>query len=369
MLKNFYIFNFEKDASESPARFFLVVYSVTLFLTLVAIFLPAFISLPNIFRGNIAAIDYSGLINGAPDKNWYLAHDFKGNLDHDVIYYNLEKSIENIKKAEILILGNSRVQFGFHHKTLESFEARYGFKFFNMGLGNSEYYLFPLLILEKYNLCPKMVIVNSETFDGKLSPVAENTISQGKFQRGLTFLMRSSFYKTILVLHSNIPEPIRGLLLPTLRSIYGKVMYRSLITGVWSGPYVSPKFFKLKPIKNTIENDCKTESQILENAKRFKDELDKRGIQIVLTLIPHNTSRRNVAEKIASHIQVPFIFVDSDDMSTWDGSHLTEESAKHFTEEFLAKLEKSETFLILVSENPNRIIPSNAVTQVFLNSR
>ncbi|HVP77056.1 MAG TPA: hypothetical protein VMV04_04110 [Thermodesulfobacteriota bacterium] len=352
MSKNSCTFNFEKDGSESPARFFLVVYSVALFLTLGAIFLPALVSLPNIFRGEFGAIDYSKFINGAPDERWYLAHDFKGDLEHDVLYYNFEKSIENIRKTDILILGSSRVQFGFHYKTLESFEVRYGVKFFNMGLGYWEGYLFPLLVMEKYNLNPKMVIVNAEAFSGELTPVAEHIIAQGKFRRGLTFLIRSSFYKDILVLHSYVPEPVRGLLLLTLRSVYDRVWYRSRTTGMWFKPYASPRFSKSKRIKNTVENDCKIESQVLENARRFKDEMDKRGTQIVLTLVPHDASRRNVAEKIAAHIQVPFIFVDWDDMSTYDGSHLTEESAQHFTERVLRGIENSPPLFNLIVKTP-----------------
>jgi hypothetical protein len=350
MSKNFCIFNFEKDAGESPARLFLVVYSVTLFLTFVAIFLPAFISLPNIFRGKFAGIDYSELVNGAPNEHCYLSHDFKGDLGHDVLYYNFEKSIENIRKADILILGSSRVQFGFHYKTLESFEGRYGVRFFNMGLSNWECYLFPLLVMEKHNLNPKMVIVNAEAFNGKLTPVAEHIIAQGKFQRGLTFLIRSSFHKSILVLHSHIPEPIRGLLLEALRNVYDKVWYCSRLTGVWFKPYVSQRSSKPKRIKNTIENDCETGPQVFENARRFKNEMDKRGTQIVLTLVPHDASCRNVAEKIAAHIRVPFIFVDGDDMSTSDGSHLTEESAKHFTEEVLQEIENSATLFHLIAK-------------------
>ena len=131
-------------------------------------------------------------------------------------------------------------------------------------------------------------------------------------------------------------------------------MYRSRITGVWFIPSPSRWFFTSTPIKNTIENDCKLEPQVLENAVRFKHEMAKRGTQIVLTLVPHNSSCRNIAEKIAAHIQVPTIFVDWDGMSTRDDSHLIEESAKRFTEEFLRKLEKSETFLNLVSETPTK---------------
>jgi hypothetical protein len=315
--------------------------------------LPAFLSLPTLTWGDLDAINYAGLINSPPDNDWYLASDFKGLLDHDVLYYNFGKSIENAKKADILFLGNSRVQLGLDRDLLQSFAKRHCLNYFNMALGNFESYQFSLMIIRKYDLRPKVIIISAEDFTGNLSDLAQDVISHGKLQSALFFFLRNAIYKDILVLHSYAPRWIRETSSATLKEhVYNPVVYRSRVTGEW---FRRPSSRKSTPITNKNEWDCgaRINGKAFDNAKRFKGEMSERGTQVVLTLVPHNDSCQKSAEQLAKHIGVLMIGVDWHGLSTTDGSHLTKESSQRFTEEFLRKFETSECFLDLIyKKNP-----------------
>jgi hypothetical protein len=347
MLKNFSTSSSSQIKNKSSAKLYLVVYVSTLLFVFIATLLPAFLSLPSLTWRDLDAINYGGLINSPPDSDWYLASDFKGPLDHDVLYYNFGKSIENAKKADILFLGNSRVQLGLDRGLLESFAKRNCLNYFNMAFANVESYQFPLMIIRKYDLRPKVIIINAEDFTGSLSFLAQDVISQGRLQSVLLFFLRNATYKDILVLHSYAPRWIRETFSATLKEhVYKHVVYRSRVTGQWSRPASR----KSIPITNKNESDCEAgiKEKTFDNAKRFKEEMSKRGTRVVLTLVPHNYSSQNCAEQLAKHIGALMIGVDWHGLSTVDLSHLTKESSQRFTEEFLRKFETSECFLDLI---------------------
>jgi hypothetical protein len=275
-------------------------------------------------------------------------------LDHDVLYHNFGKSIENAKKADILFLGNSRVQLGLDRDLLQSFAKRYRLNYFNMAFANIGSYEFPLMIIRKYNLRPRVIIVNAEDFTGNLDSdyLALYVISQGRLHSALLLFLRSAIYKDILVLHSYAPRWIREMSSATLKKhVYNRVIYRSRVTGEWFRAPSSPMPI---PITNKNESECKDriKGEAFANAKRLKEEISERGAQVVLTLVPHNHSCQKGAEQLAKHIGAPMIGVDWHGLSTIDGSHLTKESSQRFTEEFLRKFETSECFLDMISKKP-----------------
>lgn len=336
-----------------PTRSFWLAYFITLSLIFILPLSSGFFFLPSLTWKDLDRINYDESIHSPPDNNWYLASDFKGNLDYDVIYYNFGKSIENANKADIIILGNSRILSAFDESILKYYGNHYGLKFFNMGFGHIESYKFPYTIIKKYDLRPKIVIINAEDFRDDFSNIAMHVISQGKPRRALSFFVRSSIYKDILIFHSYSPKWIQPILEKLLRkNIYNKITYRSRITGALLIPPISRKSI---PIINRYENNCDVEVKALDIAKRFKDEMLQRGTQIVITLPPHNNSCRKAAEKIAEYIGVPLIYVDWRGLNTFDGSHLTVESGQRFTEEFLKKFENSETFLNAISKKPKKL--------------
>src|SRR5262245_45845583 len=101
-----------------------------------------------------------------PDPSWYLAFDGGPQLDDYVLYYGLGASIAHARDADILILGNSRVQFAFPDDALRAFEATHGVTIFSLGFGYVEGYSLPLDIIRKFDLRPKLVLVNVDHFFG-----------------------------------------------------------------------------------------------------------------------------------------------------------------------------------------------------------
>ena len=99
-----------------------------------------------------------------PD-DWYVAYDEFG-LDHYILYYGLDESIERARRADVLVVGNSQVGYAFPKNMLSRSDLETGFTFYNLGFGYDERSAFILALIEKHDLRPKFVIANATLVDG-----------------------------------------------------------------------------------------------------------------------------------------------------------------------------------------------------------
>ena len=107
-----------------------------------------------------------------PTGSWYLdSRPWEQAYSHSVLYFGLGRSIESARRADILMLGNSRMLFAFPSDVLTPALAAHGLKAFNLGFQHSEFNVFPERVLERNDLRPRVVIVNEdEFFMGSMSP-------------------------------------------------------------------------------------------------------------------------------------------------------------------------------------------------------
>src|SRR5882762_4419996 len=75
-----------------------------------------------------------------------------GNYDHGASYYDLEpEAVENLKKADVLLLGNSRSQFVFSSEATGDFFVKRGMRYFLLGFGYGEMSDLPLALIRRYH--------------------------------------------------------------------------------------------------------------------------------------------------------------------------------------------------------------------------
>ncbi len=304
-----------------------------------------------VFDG-LDGITYAGLKKSPPDNDWYLAYNYTGTLDHGVIYWNIGSSIKNLEKADVVILGNSRVLIGFDWHTLEVFGKKHGIRFFNLGFGWSEPYIYPMMILERYNIHPKIVIISADTgfgrfFTDKLSPTAKRTIKDGKIKTAMSYFSRSVSWRYLLLRSTYLPDRLNKILpdLPVDVDDDYRTFYRSRVSGGW---YLGLIPATNKPINNPSEFDCAPTDEELAHADKLLAQLNQMGATPLLTITPYTQSCLAGAELVAERMKSRFIKIESKGYNTWDGDHMTPESARRFTEEFLRQFERSDLFLNLV---------------------
>src|ERR1700730_12863032 len=108
-----------------------------------------------------------------PSADWYLAY-FNGDVEHFAIYNDLDGAAEALKHADVLFLGDSRMQYAFRDRAvLHQFFSSRHLSYFILAFGYGEGRDFPEAIIRKFDLHPKWVILNDDPFFGNpTSPVA-----------------------------------------------------------------------------------------------------------------------------------------------------------------------------------------------------
>lgn len=271
----------------------------------------------------------------AADDSYYVAHDRGGHIDHHVIYHAIDRtSHDRLTSAEVLLLGNSRLMFAFERPALRGFFSQTGLSYFVMGFGHNEHNEFPEAIIERFDLRPRLVIVNADRFFvAGQSPWAVRVRADSRFDAWKRFHETEASHAVRRVVHRVVPH------VPDLAGRQREfIAYRSRLDGTW---WVSNRFEGLAGAFDA--EDDGEETLLLEHeiaaARAFRDAMAARGAQLVLTFVPTPRASRTRAMRMSEILGVPLVAPRLDDLATVDGSHLTRESAARFSEAFFAELE------------------------------
>lgn len=270
----------------------------------------------------------------AASDAYYLAHDRGGHVDHHVLYHGTDpEATQNLRTSDVLLLGNSRLMFAFRRPDLRGFFPRHGLTYYVLGFGHREHDAFPRAIIRRYDLRPKLVIVNADRFFlGDQSPWADRVIDDSWFDAQKLWFEAETAHVVRRALHRWVPH------VPDL--VEGErefIAYRSRMDGTW---LVANKFSGLGARMAADDGRPATpDEQKLRRAREFRQEVEARGGRLVLCLVPTPTASRSTAEWLARELGVPLIAPEPEGLRTYDGSHLTPESAATFARAFFAELD------------------------------
>lgn len=275
-------------------------------------------------------------------QDWYMAYDAFG-LDHYVLYHGLGESIRHTPKADVLIVGNSQVGYGFPKSALEHGKLKTGLSFYNLGFGYAETSKFIIALIEKHDLRPKFVIANVPSGDGffkrHASEFGQKVMEASRweawktvFEWSLTWRIRNSG------LNERLPN-WRALQPPGRISVPRFIYCRSISTGSWAAfrERQSPKPVGALPIDAAGEAPT-VDNETLSIALEFKRALAARGANLILTQVPsrHHLPQQSEVIALAAVLDVPFIGPVVDGLVTRDGGHLNDESADRFGTQLVA---------------------------------
>lgn len=270
----------------------------------------------------------------APASSYYLAHDRGGHVDHHVLYHGADRrALENLRRADVLLLGNSRLMFAFRRPDLRAFFPRHGLTYYVLGFGHREHDAFPRAIIRRFDLRPRLVIVNADRFFlGDQSPWADRVVDDSWFDAQKLWFEAEAAHVVRRAVHRWLPH------VPDLGDGEREfIAYRSREDGTW---LVANAFAGLGGRMASDDGRPATpDANKLARARAFKQEVEARGGRLVLGLVPAPTASRATAEWLARELDVPLIAPDPEGLRTHDGSHLTPESASSFAGAFFAELE------------------------------
>ena len=109
------------------------------------------------------------------DRDHYLAGDIGGQVDHHVLFFGLDPDAHaRLRTADVLFVGNSRLMFALRPVVLRPAFGALGQSYYALGFGFREADRFPLAIIRRFDLRPRVVVVNADGFfGGGLSAWAE----------------------------------------------------------------------------------------------------------------------------------------------------------------------------------------------------
>jgi hypothetical protein len=273
-----------------------------------------------------------------PYADHYLANDVAGHVDHHVIYFGLdEEVVANLRAAEVLFLGNSRLMFALRPDVLRPFYDGDAVPYYVMGFGFREADRFPLAIIRALDLRPRLVVVNADGFfGGGLSPWAEVVVRDTPFAARKLQFEAEAAHEARRVVHQVVPNWLRLFGLPGLGLRRSFIAYRSRVDGTWE---ISPWADGTDAfVAGTLEGLALGRGEVAA-ARAFKAELDARGSALVLTRVPTPEPMPGAGPaRFAALLGVPLVTADVPALTSHDHSHLSEGSAHDWSRAFVRAL-------------------------------
>lgn len=272
-----------------------------------------------------------------PDRDYYLANDIGGHVDHHVLYFGLDEEVlTRMRAADVLFLGNSRLMFGLRPEVLRpAFEAL-GLTYYVMGFGFREADRFPLAIVRKFDLRPRVVVVNADGFfGGGISPWAEQVMRDTPFAARKWQWEAEIAHEVRRVVQVVFPHWPSFLGRPGLGLAKGFTAYRSRRDGTWAlTPWPAGVPFEPAPLRGPGVGRGEAAA-----AREVQAEFAARGSRLLLTRVPTPVGMPGAGpEEMAELLQAPLLAADVTAPSSADHSHLDEASAHDWSLSIMAAL-------------------------------
>lgn len=283
--------------------------------------------------------DHFGAITLAGDDQWYANYFIKEQQiqDTDIFYHGIGRSIANLRQADVVLLGTSRVVFGMDWRTADDFARKHGVKLFNLSFAGVLNNDFTRRLITKWDIHPRLWVVDIYAdalgnFEGSFfNPTAPagfeaHTMAEaGLLEAYANVVSRDLRWRTRMLF--GLEEP---------------ASYRSDRTGNWYLDKWPNRLRTDMPKIEAAKADCPVPPEEAAAARNFSMSI--KGT-IILTQIPSKFACNRRAEQIASALEAPLFAPDPQEFSSTDGgSHLDGPSSARYTREFLDWMAQTSTF-------------------------
>src|SRR5262245_17342777 len=255
----------------------------------------------------------------------YLAYCNAANYadyDHGAFWFDFEPDVvASAAHAQVLFIGNSRMQFGLSTQPLADWFSTAGISYFLMGFGYNGNYLFEGPLVDKLKPAAKFYVINLDLFfDPFETPPAQAVLHDGGARARYA---QKQFWQ-------HLHKPVCS----SWPSLCGNDVsfFRSRSTGAWA---VTGEDFPDQPVSYNEQPDQELVTTYVHTGREFVHRLPVARECIVLTSVPTVNSGLGSARTVASELGLPFVAPELSHLNTFDGSHLAEPSAARWSAAFL----------------------------------
>jgi hypothetical protein len=258
----------------------------------------------------------------------YLAYCGGGNYadyEHGAFFYDLEPpALDYARNADVLVLGNSRIQIALSNDTTDDWFKRASARYYLLGFSYNEDIVFFQELLRRMNPRSSVYIINVDDFFERRETAFAKTILHDPDALGRYEWKRFSQY-----FHRPICDAF-----PVLcgRNI---AIFRSRETGAYYRIPVD------EPVvaKNAVSYDSWVDDAAVRDSTALAIDFLKRFAQgkcVILTNVPYPETKIGNAQAIAAGAGLPLVVPsEMDGLHTTDGYHLDRVSADRWSRAFL----------------------------------
>jgi len=261
--------------------------------------------------------------------------------EHGAFYFGIEpQAVANLKAAEVVFSGNSRLQYAFSTAATERYFAARGIRYYLAGFGYGESYGFFTELVKRHQLRPAVVIVNGNHpdnpyFSEGMSRPAEDTVRRDNLDVILQVLIKKLLQLWHRASCGERPDAARD----ECGGPQGTIN-RSVLNGSW--PY--RELYKRDVGRSAIYRPERKPVNIeayLPSAQKFANILQMPRECIVLTSVPANDIWPGPLPEaeIARRMGFTLIAPPPVEIATMDGLHLSSASAERWSAAFLSELQ------------------------------
>lgn len=246
-----------------------------------------------------------------------------GDYDHGAFWFGLEPAArEAASRAQVLFLGNSRIQFALSAPATTRWFGERSIPFYSLGFSHYESVTFVTPVLERVKPRPRAVVINADRFFAEWqSPVSGQVMGDGGARA--SYDAKRTWQRVHEPLCRRLPEACGDAF----------AVYRTVANGIWLTAGRKPD--QRVAVAEGPASETERWPHFIDLANRFVDTLGVERECLVLTIVPNSQTRRAEAEAIAQALGARFIAPRIDGLTTFDGSHLDSRSAALWSASFL----------------------------------
>jgi hypothetical protein len=261
-----------------------------------------------------------------PSSERYLAYCLTvsyGDYDHGAFWFGLDpEAKQSVTDAEVLFLGNSRLQYAFSNQATVDWFASRAISYYLLGFSHNGNARFSEPLLERLNPKAKVYVINVDRFFDSVEsdPVAQ--IFHGTNMRN-RYIRKQRW------------QPVHRSICTRLPSICGNklAVFRYPETGSWV-MQGDGWWFEPVAISDAPPDDEDYWAQYAALGKQFIAKLPVERECVLLTIAPYEETKRAEAQAIARALNLTFIAPDLDGLMTFDRSHLDLPSSERWAKAF-----------------------------------
>lgn len=268
-----------------------------------------------------------------PDSDHIFVYAQGHEQSYQYLWHGIGPSIDNARKADILVIGNSRAQLGLLGKVIVPLARQDGLSIFWLATGHDERSPFFDALFRKFQFMDKVVLVQDEALmSDKISQPARHAMDtdywdslKEVFEKKTSWFFQSHVHRFL---------PKNSYMAPFFSE---HILYRSEITGAWHDALAAQKLPK-RPISMTPPTDPPILS---DKGKTFLDTLARLGNRVIIFSTPNSSANfSEFARRVALSHGLSVIPQENLPLFTYDGSHLHQKSARLYSHHIYAELKK-----------------------------